>query len=843
MEGKRCRSEGKLSSRSPNARTDGNLRRPRPRRRQPCSGEAGHGGTTRRHRCRCRPLPRRHRRAPRPPPGYCRRREEAEGPGYDDGGKAARKPRKPQVEEPIQMPVYYGLRKEFLSVEGNDLAEDCSDLFVENKCAHVIGELPLQPQSMSLVDLQLWVFKLFRLHPETQDLDIKGFFKQHKKDLTDDESSEPDCSLEYYPWDIHYFRTDKCWSSFANKLKRKRNVTQKFMLYVQSSEIKHYHILLKAVSDDYSQLATVVLPGTKSLTGRFSFGALVEDPTMTAEEIADYLTRHYGEWISPVEAWRAKQFALESKFGTFYDSHNFAPRLLKEIARKNPGTFVDIKDAEVAGCKDFRVLQHTFWAFGQCLQAFCTCRPVLCIKGTPLCGKYQGMLLTAVALDANDFSIPVACAVVEDETKESWLWFLRNLERAVVHQSDVCIIHDYKKELIDAVEDLLNSRERQWRNAESRWCMEDLAENFFAYFGDKKLVMMFKKLCQQKRRHKFGKIWKELDELTSTYMAAKEHDGSRKMQQESVEHDVAELEALSCNQHDSVEDVKEGYHAEGSNRKITKFSHWIGLKPKEKWSLAYDSDGARYGIMGSDTVDAYKNDPILKGITCLPLSAIVEVTFLRLVEYFQNTSVAANKAIGNPIINFPERVQVDMNSKMQKSETHRFMYTYADEKNYLGKVVDRKFTVKGRKREVTVHLKTDYIVGINKSKGCTIRKTATCSCGKPQVLHKPCSHVIAVCCEIGVSTATYMSPYYSLPYLGRTWRQKFNKFSHDYRDTIPHCFRGIITFEGETPTWIPDKRLECGLPVCLSPDCVQTVVVEEEHCRTEDGAVAGNHET
>ena len=173
---------------------------------------------------------------------------------------------------------------------------------------------------------------------------------------------------------------------------------------------------------------------------------------------------------------------------------------------------------------------------------------------------------------------------------------------------------------------------------------------------------------------------------------------------------------------------------------------------------------------------------------------------------------------------------------MQKSETHTLTYTYADEKNARGEVLDRKFTVKGRKREVTVHLKTDYIVGINKSKGCTIRKTATCSCGKPQVLHKPCSHVIAVCCEIGVSTATYMSPYYSLPYLGRTWSVNFDesKISRDYRN--------IMLF-GCTTTWIPDKRLECGLPVCLSLDCVQTAVIEEEQQRrTEDGSVAGNDE-
>nr|XP_051214042.1 uncharacterized protein LOC127331868 [Lolium perenne] len=749
--------------------------------------------------------------------------------------KATRKPRKLQVEEPIQMPVYYGRREDFFRVRGEDLVDDCPGLHAKNKCAHLVGELPLQPQSMSLVDLQLWIFKLFRLHPETQDLEIKGLLKQYKNDFFDEESSDLECPLDYCPWDTHYFTSDKCWSSFANKMKRKRNVTQKFMLYVQSSEIKHYDILLKSVNNGYSHLLTVVLPGTKCLSSsRIGFRDLVEKPSMTAMEIVDYFSGHLGEHMSPAEAWRARQSALEREYGTFYDSHNFAPRLLREIARKNPGGFVDIKDAEVADCKDFRVLQRMFWAFGQCLQAFRTCRPVLCIKATPLCGKYQGMLLTAVAFDANDFSIPVACAIVEGETKATWLWFLQNLERAVVHQSDVCLIHDYKSELIDAMEDLLNSRQRKWRKAESRWCMEDLAEDFSAYFGDKELVMMFKKLCQQKRRHKFAKMWNELDELTSKYMLEKEQSATGEMQLEPVEHEVAGVEAENPrNQSDSVEDVKEGEQADDNNRKITNFSDWIDLKPREKWSLAYDRGGARYGIMGSDITDLHKNDPVLKGITCLPLSAIVEVTFLRLVKYFENTSAAANKAIGNPSLNFPERVQVDMNSKMQKAEMHNLTYTYTTDKNIISGEDDRKFTVEGRKREVTVHLKLENTFSMDKCKGSTIRKTATCSCNKPQLLHKPCSHVIAVCCEIGVRTASYMSPYYSLPYLVSTWRKKFSKFSREYRDIIPHQFRDIIPFERETPTWIPDKRLECGLPACLSPDCIQTAMVEEEQqCRT-----------
>jgi hypothetical protein len=157
--------------------------------------------------------------------------------------------------------------------------------------------------------------------------------------------------------------------------------------------------LLKAVHDDYSQMARAVLPGTKCLsTFEFSFFRLVEDLAMTPKKIIDYLAKHHGEQMSPPEAWRARQKALEIELGTFYDSHNLAARLLNDMARKNPRVFVDIKDAEVPGCNGFRVLHRIFWVFDPCSQAFHHCRPVLSIKGMPLCGKYQGVLLTAQAV-------------------------------------------------------------------------------------------------------------------------------------------------------------------------------------------------------------------------------------------------------------------------------------------------------------------------------------------------------------------------------------------------------------------------------------------------------------
>ena len=179
----------------------------------------------------------------------------------------------------------------------------------------------------------------------------------------------------------------------------------------------------------------------------------------------------HGKQVSLPEVWRAKQKALEFRLGTYYDSYYYVPLLLKNIVCSNPGSFLDIKDTEVVGCKDFRVLNCIFWALAQCIRAFSYCRPVLCVKGTPLCGRYQGVLLTSLALDANDCLIPVAFAITERETKESWLWFLRNVKRAVVKErSRVCIIHDCKMELVNAVDDIQNNPDElhPWRDVRSR---------------------------------------------------------------------------------------------------------------------------------------------------------------------------------------------------------------------------------------------------------------------------------------------------------------------------------------------------------------------------------------
>ena len=52
------------------------------------------------------------------------------------------------------------------------------------------------------------------------------------------------------------------------------------------------------------------------------------------------------------------------------------------------------------------------------------CRPFIGLDGCHIKHRFGGQILSATTNDANDNIFPVAMAVVEQENKESWIWFL-----------------------------------------------------------------------------------------------------------------------------------------------------------------------------------------------------------------------------------------------------------------------------------------------------------------------------------------------------------------------------------------------------------------------------------
>ena len=85
---------------------------------------------------------------------------------------------------------------------------------------------------------------------------------------------------------------------------------------------------------------------------------------------------------------------------------------------------------------------RVFWAFGPCIAGFIHCRPVISIDATHLYGKYQGKLLIAMTQDANNEVYPLAFAIVESESKDSWKWFLCCIKENVIQRKGICLISD-----------------------------------------------------------------------------------------------------------------------------------------------------------------------------------------------------------------------------------------------------------------------------------------------------------------------------------------------------------------------------------------------------------------
>ena len=65
------------------------------------------------------------------------------------------------------------------------------------------------------------------------------------------------------------------------------------------------------------------------------------------------------------------------------------------------------------------LLRYVYWAFAPCIAAFKYCRPVISIDGTHLYGKYKGVLMIAMATDANQKVLPLAFVVVDKESGPS----------------------------------------------------------------------------------------------------------------------------------------------------------------------------------------------------------------------------------------------------------------------------------------------------------------------------------------------------------------------------------------------------------------------------------------
>ncbi|XP_071736830.1 uncharacterized protein [Rutidosis leptorrhynchoides] len=130
-------------------------------------------------------------------------------------------------------------------------------------------------------------------------------------------------------------------------------------------------------------------------------------------------------------------------YGTWESNCAELPRYLNELLYTNPNTIVRFLIDGPPDEKGVDTFKYVFWAFGLAIRAYTMCVLIICIDGTHLKGSYNGKLLLAFAKNANNQVLPIAFAIVDNETNASWTWFLEMFQQHVVQYRKICVISDH----------------------------------------------------------------------------------------------------------------------------------------------------------------------------------------------------------------------------------------------------------------------------------------------------------------------------------------------------------------------------------------------------------------
>ncbi|KAH1209954.1 hypothetical protein GmHk_15G044348 [Glycine max] len=274
-------------------------------------------------------------------------------------------------------------------------------------------------------------------------------------------------------------------------------------------------------------------------------GMIKEDPSLKISLIHERINGMFNYNISYRKAWKEKQKAITIEYGDWDESYAALPSWLKHMKNHSPGSYYQICDDDfVVGnivSREHRQFHRVFWTFSQCKEAFKYCKPIIQVDGTFMYGKYRGTLLIATTQDGNSHVLPLAFAVVEGETLTASSWFLAHLREHVTYKDGICLISDRHASIKSAVA----NEALGWQppHAYHVYCVHHIASNFNHKFKNGKQKEMLKKLGYTPCKHIFDKNFDKFCELSPPVKA------------------------------------------------------WIRKISKEKWTMAYDKEGRRYGHM------------------------------------------------------------------------------------------------------------------------------------------------------------------------------------------------------------------------------------------------------
>ncbi|KAJ9557500.1 hypothetical protein OSB04_012114 [Centaurea solstitialis] len=171
------------------------------------------------------------------------------------------------------------------------------------------------------------------------------------------------------------------------------------------------------------------------------------------------MERKYGQKLSHMKSFRAKTTALNKMRGNYFEQYTRLRDYVLELQRVMPETTVklDVEDEPNVEIQT-RKFKRIYVCFGQLKKGFKTGqRDFLGLDGTFMKGPFPGQILTAVDIDLNNGTYPLAYAIVEAKSTRSWTWFLEYIadDLDLNGHSNFTFISDRQKAMFGKLADKL----------------------------------------------------------------------------------------------------------------------------------------------------------------------------------------------------------------------------------------------------------------------------------------------------------------------------------------------------------------------------------------------------
>ncbi|KAH9662521.1 SWIM-type domain-containing protein [Citrus sinensis] len=197
----------------------------------------------------------------------------------------------------------------------------------------------------------------------------------------------------------------------------------------------------------------------------------LDHPDTKVDFIIDELRRIYSCKVNRFKVYRAKKMALQRAGADHESSYRLIRSYAQIILNKMPQALALVSVIRFPGEQSQTHFDRFILSFPALRDGFkAGCRPFIGIDDCHLKGPYKGVMLSAVALDANTGIFPVVVCVCSVESTSTWTWFLGHLKTFLEDARQLTFMCDRQK-------GIQNALALEFPNAHVRFCARHILAN------------------------------------------------------------------------------------------------------------------------------------------------------------------------------------------------------------------------------------------------------------------------------------------------------------------------------------------------------------------------------